>query len=1071
MKSLSSGKVRGTLVLFLLRRSGLVRGRTGLVVAALCLFLLLMRLDGRAERLPFRAYTSADGMWNTFINYLMRDSRGFIWFCTRDGVTRFDGYRFVNYTIGDGSSSQHFSYMFETRKGVLWFVRNTGGLYRYDPDAAALPGATPLANLASADGRESLNAQLVLPGSFALFEDHDGRLWAAGAGLFLIEERAGRFSMHPAELNLPPGNKEPLDIQAMAEDQDGSLWLASNQGLLRRLRDGRVVQYLLDHDKQSIDSRLLLADRDGNLWVTHPGGLYILKPEPVSALAGSPPFSSRRLKARMADEQALFPRQPGETVDLSQIAAFRRGERKITGIYQQANGRIWMAVDGRLLVIEDQKLHSFTDLRIELATLVDDLDGDLWVGTLNGVLRLSSQGFRTYDRTDGLHGLEIDSLYEDEKHHLFAVDGQWFVGEMAEERFRSTRPNIARAVHRLWTSNLVLRDHSGEWWVLTSRGVYRFGRVKRVEGLASATPLAIYRTLNGLPGEYAYCIFEDTRGDLWISVRWTERGLSGLVRWNRSTGTFHAFSEAEGLPPGRSAASFAEDRSGGLWFGFYEGDLVRYADGRFRRFTRADGVPEGFITGLHVDQSGRLWMASSAGGVGRMDDPAAEHPRFSRYTTQEGLSSNNARCLTEDKDGRIYIGTVRGIDRLTPETGTIKHFGMADGLAGDFVISAYRDHKGSLWFGTFNGLSRLDPQPDHLSIAPGIMIDALRIAGIKQPLSELGTPEVGNLELSSAQRNLEIDFSGRGIAHAAALRYQYKLEGSDHDWSQPTDQRTVNYANLAPGAYRFLVRAVDSGGMASTQPASVSFRIFAPIWRRWWFLTLALLGLGYGIRALYLYRVGHLLALERIRTRIATDLHDDIGSSLSQIAVLSEVASRQMDGTAAAATPLSNIAGISRELVDSMSDIVWSINPHRDHLTDLSQRMRRFASDLFSAHDIEFRFDIQEASHPARLEADVRRQVFLIFKESVHNIVRHSRCKRVEINLKMEKHWIILTMADDGRGFDTAQVSDGHGLMSMQRRARELGAVLEIKSHPNSGTSICLRAPLVRRHTRVAEPT
>jgi signal transduction histidine kinase len=133
--------------------------------------------------------------------------------------------------------------------------------------------------------------------------------------------------------------------------------------------------------------------------------------------------------------------------------------------------------------------------------------------------------------------------------------------------------------------------------------------------------------------------------------------------------------------------------------------------------------------------------------------------------------------------------------------------------------------------------------------------------------------------------------------------------------------------------------------------------------------------------------------------------------------------------------------------------------------------MRRFASDLFSAHDIEFSFEIQEASHPARLEADVRRQVFLIFKENVHNIVRHSRCTHVEINLKIEKQWIILTMADDGTGFDTAQVSDGHGLMSMQRRAKELGATLEIKSQANSGTSVCLRAPLVRRHARVAEPT
>jgi signal transduction histidine kinase len=170
-----------------------------------------------------------------------------------------------------------------------------------------------------------------------------------------------------------------------------------------------------------------------------------------------------------------------------------------------------------------------------------------------------------------------------------------------------------------------------------------------------------------------------------------------------------------------------------------------------------------------------------------------------------------------------------------------------------------------------------------------------------------------------------------------------------------------------------------------------------------------------------------------------------------------------VDGNVSVSNPLSTIASTSRELVDSMSDIVWAVNPNRDHLSDLSQRMRRFASDLLTAHDIVFHFNAQETERPVRLDAHVRRQVFLIFKESIHNMVRHSACRNVKIELRIEKHAMHLTLADDGKGFDPQQESDGHGLMSMRQRAGTLGATLEITSQENHGTVISLKVPLARR--------
>jgi signal transduction histidine kinase len=200
-----------------------------------------------------------------------------------------------------------------------------------------------------------------------------------------------------------------------------------------------------------------------------------------------------------------------------------------------------------------------------------------------------------------------------------------------------------------------------------------------------------------------------------------------------------------------------------------------------------------------------------------------------------------------------------------------------------------------------------------------------------------------------------------------------------------------------------------------------------------------------------------------VRTRIAADLHDDIGSALSRIAILSEVTRRQGNVEAAVSAPLGVIAGASRDLVDSMSDIVWAINPNKDHLRDLIQRMRRFASDLFTARQIEFSFDAPGEEQALRIGADLRRQVFLIFKEAVNNIARHSRCTQAQIEMRIEKRWLTVRVADNGPGFDSAQPSEGQGLASMQARAKELGGKLEIISNDQTGTTVLLKAPLAAR--------
>jgi signal transduction histidine kinase/ligand-binding sensor domain-containing protein len=1025
--------------------------RRGLII--LLALLVILPQGTLAQRLPLKLYTTADGLWSSNTTCLLRDSHGFIWLCTREGVSRFDGYRFVNYRIGSDPGSQHVAHILETRDGLFWFVMNSGGLYRYDPSIPSASWHEAATSPDGGDGRILLNAQLVSKSGFRLlYEDRKGNLWAGHKGLSLIEDRAGPISIRPMQLGLPQERKDSLKVSTIAEGSDGSLWLNTSVGILHRLPDGRTIQFNLG-PKGEVATTLAIDGKD-RLWIGFNTALYVLQTGPSPA-ASSLRVSPRVVKTRDSTaslELALAALREGEALHLSQITS---GEQ-VFAIYPHSSGQIWISNPHTVLLLDGGHFHRYGVPETEY--FAEDLDGELWMAGPTGVMKLSRDGMVSYRAEDGLVGPYILSLYDDPRGGLFAISRPWFVTSLEDGKVNAF-PLKLPAPGPMWTSPGLFRDHTGQWWALTHRGLYRFPRLERADQLARASPSAIYTTLDGLPGKYVYCMFEDSRGDLWISVRANDPSsdVHGLVRWQRSTQTFHRLTEAEGLPAAKSAIAFAEDKAGNLWFGFYEGGLVRYHAGRITTLTAADGAPEGPVIALHLDHGGRLWTASNESGVTRSADPTAARPSFLRITTSQGLSSDNVRCITEDLDGRIYFGTVRGVDRLTPETGRIKHFGMSEGLAGDFVTSAHRDRKGALWFGTYNGLSRLDPQPDRVSAPAPILIDGLRIAGRKQPVSEFGAAAIAKLELSAAQSNLQIDFFSLSLARAASLRYQYTLEGSDRDWSPPVIQRTVHYANLAPGNYRFLVRAVDANGVTSPQPATVSFRILPPLWQRWWFLSLIAAMMTSIAVALYRYRVAQLLALERVRTRIATDLHDDIGSSLSQIAILSEVARL---GPAPKPGVLSEIAAMSRELIDSMSDIVWTIKPENDHLSNLIFRMRRFATDVLSGRNIALQFHSTVEDRHLRTNTEMRREVYLIFKEAISNIARHSGAQQVRIELEVVKEDLILRITDNGCGFDPVSSDGGNGLHHMKKRAAGLGGEIEIRSSPGEGATITVKVPV-----------
>lgn len=1015
-----------------------------------------------AERLPLKSYTIADGLAHNNINRIVRDARGFLWFCTTEGLSRFDGYGFTNYGADKGLPHPNVTHFLQTRTGDLW-VGTDGGLVHFNPQG------TPLNRVVYAnDSSLGLSPMftVILPEESerparavtAVLEARDGTIWVGTyRGLFRLEQKSQGFALRPVEIGMPPAHSLERYVTDLLEDRYGFLWIASATGLYRRWTDGSAARYTTSDGLPDENLHDLLQDHQGRLWgATRLGGFFLFT----------------------ADETHAPP-------TIAHIYLLDGFAKWVFQLFETSDDRFWIASNTGLIEFspEDGHYRAYTRrhglIFQEITTLAEDAGGSLWLGSVAGAMKLSPEGFVTYDERDGLlsvgeifgdraggvcfkasvlgddrksvfEGAKLDVLKPLDKYHIR-------FGRFDGREFTWFLPDVPKSRNFGWVGDgVTLQARNGEFWVGTGEGLYRFPPADDFTQIRHARPLAIYRTKPDLPAPgQVFRIFEDSAGNIWAS---TASNPNGLAFWNRANETFNLeLAGSPGLPSSSNdlAYSFGEDRSGNIWLGFGSG-LARYRHGSFTFFDTNDGLPPGIIFKIYTDARGRLWLASSRSGLIRVDDPTAEHPSFISYTTSEGLASNNATLITEDLYGNIYVVTGRGLERLDPDTNRIKHFTTADGLPPDEIVTAFRAHNGELWFGTRRGLLRLLPGTAYKSgPPPPTLITGLRVAGVAQTLSSLGETTIALPDLGPEQNQLQIEFVGLSFAPGEVLRYQYRLSGADRDWSTPTEQRNVTYTRLAAGAYEFHVRAINSEGVFSIAPATITFVVLRPVWQRWWFLSLIALGVAAIAVFGYRSRVARLVQLERVRTRIATDLHDDIGANLTRISLLSEVAKQGgRNGNL-----LISIADIARESVSSMNDIVWAISPQHDRLLDLTRRMRQHAEEVFTLRNIHVTFNTLASNSDMHLPVGIRRDVLLIFKEAVNNAARHSECTKVSINFRREGHTLCLQISDNGRGFEMGLETEGHGLKSMARRAETIGGELRIDSGPGEGTSVWFELP------------
>jgi ligand-binding sensor domain-containing protein/signal transduction histidine kinase len=985
-----------------------------------------------AAHLPAHTFTSADGMPRDAVFCVVPDQRGFLWLCTADGIAWFDGYAFHNFGVAQGLAHRGVNTAIVTSGGTL-LVATDGGLSRLDASAAT--GAAKFQTVA-ADGAPAA-------GILGLVQDLAGVVWAATYdGVFRLDHPDDPHS----RLRLIGVKRgKTLAVTALAADRRGNLWLATTQGLAVR-RAGGALEWSATVPPDAIQT--LLLDRQNRLWV---GTLNGLRRYEISQ--GTP-----RLDRTFHIQDGLI-------------------NDRIHCLYQSSSstvwigtalslGEVWRDAAGRESIRNYSQAEGLRGRRI--TAIGEDRGGNLWVGVDNGLTRISREGFVTFSDKEGMAGLAISALVDSEQ-GMVAVSNHsdhLVLHRFGKDRFVSVRPQFPAAMHYFgwgWEQT-ALRDRQGGWWFATGEGVVRFPPVRGVEELASTPPVAVYTSANaGLPNSDIFRLFEDSRGDIWIGT------IDGApVLWHRATGRFERLPRADF--PGLASA-FAEDRAGNVWMGVGTeasasgpSGLARYANGRLERF--AAGAAPGWISSLLVDHQGRLWIATADAGLGLIADPAAAHPRFEAFPAR--LSSSAVRCLTEDPQGRIWAGTARGMDRVNPSTGEVLSYNSARGYQGGSCSGLRVDSSGSLWAGSSNGLSRFVPSYAAAERPPGVYITGLSVLG--EPRAGAGNP-APNLtlgRLSPRQNQLHIEFSSPAAVEGRIIRYEYRLEGAVASVTAPAEQRIVDYPLLSSGRYRFLVSAVDERGQKSPEPAAISFEILPPIWARWWFIAFFVAAATLIIHGGYRLKLQRQLELERLRARIAADLHDDLGASLSRVAIMSESARLELDRSPEESRArLGEIASTARGMVDGMSDLVWSIDPRKDDMRSLLRRTREFASDVLESQGIDWRLEAGPGVEELAVDASARRHLFLILKEALANAARHAQCSQVTIRAEAVGPELAISIVDDGRGFDESAIGQGNGLENMRRRAEEMGGSLVLDGR--QGARLLLRAPLGKgRRTPVA---
>ncbi|QIX62178.1 hypothetical protein HER32_13695 [Hymenobacter sp. BT18] len=1013
-------------------------------------FLLAVAMSAAAQPalpLTFRTLTTEQGLSENSVYCMAQDPRGFLWLGTQDGLNRYDGASFKvlrNDPQVEGSLSSNFVLsMAVDKQGFLWVGTGGGGLNRYNP----ITGRFQV--FKHEDGRPGTLADNFVR---AVFCDRSGQVWAGTeGGLHRFDSKTGRFQLfqHPVATT---ANVRRNSVRAITQDAAGQIWVGTGAGQLSRL-DVAAGQLQARPNWQAPSGiTTLCVDQANGLWV------------------GTEVHGLRFLSLSKGHEELVYRHEPGHAGSLSSDA--------VRSVLEDTQGRLWVGTDEGLHQL-DRVSNTFAPYRAQLGrphmlpentvqALFQDRNGQIWVGTEGGVASFMPRPatFTTVPITPRPD--PVWAVCEDKSGRLWAgtqesglVCYNPATGQRQEYRHR---PGAANSLSENFIRALCF-DLRGQLWVGTQRS--------GLDCLDPATGKVRHFAHNpadptSLSDNAIRAIALDPTGQLWIS---TENGLN---LFDPNTGRSTVYRDKPLTPKASFGTNYIRmsfrDRQGRLWVGTGGGGLCLLdpRTGLCKPYRNVPGQPRSlssnFVRGIVQDRAGTLWIGTEGGGLNRLDD--AEKGLFTTFREPQGLPNDVVYALLPDRQGNLWLSTNKGIAHFSPTTLQVRTYDMRDGLAQDEFNagSQWAGSDGRLYFGGITGLITFRPGGVPVNqTAPPVVFTGFRKFN-QQVRLDTSITERRTLRLGPRENFFSIEFAALNFQLPSKNSFMYRLRGFDEDWIEAGARHEATYTNLDPGTYLFQVRAANNDGVWNQKGATLKIVVTPPWYQTWWFRVLAswlLIGLLF---LAYRVRVRQLLALERVRHNIARDLHDDMGSTLSSIGILSTLArNHQHQNRPEQATQLlDQISESSRRMLDSMDDIVWAINPAHDSMEAVLSRMRIFASDVLEARGIDFSFTVAPDVQGLRLEMRARREFFLLYKESVNNLAKYAQCEEARIHLDYQYNRLTLTVEDNGVGFDPKDPAKGggNGLTNMRARAAALRGQLDIVTAPGQGTKLELSVPL-----------
>ena len=1004
-----------------------------------------------ADSLAFASLSFEDGISHDLVYCMHEDRLGFLWFGTMHGLIRHDGVDFVS--------------------------------FRHDPD-----DPTSLAN----------------DDAVCLAEDARGDLWIGtyGGGVARYDRAGGRFVRYPAtgpdDTRLSHSIVWGIDVGA-----DGAVWIATQEGLDRLDPDtGRVTRFAHDPaDSTSIASnatRAVLVDRTGDVWVGTGG-------EGVGRLE----LSTGRFTHYTAADTAN-----GTPLD----------GRFVTELHEDASSRLWVGfTDGGLARYDEAAdrlvnvtVRSSAPLPRSVATIESGAGGELYLGTALGLVEYvpdtDTSTFYRPNATDpfAIHGRIVQALCYDASGVLWvscyqegvdrAVRGEpaWTTRGADDGRVQSIAQDTHGTIWIATGAGLVARDGSdrdartyvpdagdphavsprpqalvvspgGELWIGSTTALQRYDRARDRFETWRHDPANDATLTSGAVTAFAW---DDA--SLWVGTS------GGLNAFDPATGASRRFvhdaSDPASIPDNTVLALF-RTRAGDLWVATYAGlSRLRPGETGFTHFAQdpndAASLMNNYVYAFHEDDGGALWLGTG-GGLARFD-PATE--TFRGWRERDGLPSSVVSGILPDPSGSLWLSTHRGIARFDPETGSFTTYDRRDGLASHFFrAGAYAElADGRLAFGSMRGFVAFDPaEIERNARPPSVVLTRVQAAGTSRWAD---AAFADSLSLRYDEAAFTIGFAAIDSRRPEKNRHAYRLDGFDADWIDAGTARSATYTSVPPGRYVFRVRGANADGVWNDAEVALPVRIAPPFWRTAWFAALVALLVAGGAAAFHRYRVGvrvaHVQDLakaraqerETVRQRAAADFHDELGHRITKIGLFGEMLRRQLAGTALELDSyLDKIVVEARRLASDTRDFLWTLRAG-DSLHDLLEHLAEFGTELFDRTDVEFRVEgIEPSMRETPLTMEGRRHISSIFKEAMHNALRHADCTEVVLSVEIAGDELVLSLVDDGKGYARAAVRAGRGLRNMEWRALKVDGTIGIASEPGAGSRVTLK--------RAARPT